>query len=92
MTGVLPVAAAKRDENRMTPLTHQLPHVRASFSLNAMVKVRANDPCEGQPALVDIINLGDMMEHFLSNLKNMKINESSKFEKRRNFWDYWNNN
>lgn len=68
-----PASAAK--ENRMTPLTHQLPHVRASFALNAMIKVRANDPCEGQPALVDIINLGDMMEHFLSNLKNMKSSE-----------------
>lgn len=71
------VAAAK--ENRMTPLTHQLPHVRASFALNAIIKVRANDPCEGQPALVDIINLGDMMEHFLSNLKNMKSTEGRRF-------------
>lgn len=69
------IATAK--ENRMTPLIHQLPHVRASFALNAMIKVRANDPCEGQPALVDIINLGDMMEQFLSNLKNIKVNEGN---------------
>ena len=66
----------KRDElHRMTPQLHNLPHVRASFSLNNIIQVRANDPCEGQPALVDIINLTDLMEHYLTNLKNMKLNE-----------------
>jgi hypothetical protein len=65
----------KRDENRLTPLMHHKAHVRASFSLNGMVKIRANDPCEGQPALVDIINVGDLMDHYLNNLKNMKTSD-----------------
>lgn len=75
--GLIESVMIKRvDENRMTPQLHQLPHVRASFSLNSLIKIRANDPCEGQPALVDILNLSDMMEHYLTNLKNLKINES----------------
>lgn len=66
------VVSVKREsnENRMTPPMHPLPHVRACFSLNGIVKIRANDPCEGQPALVDIINLSDFMEHYLNDLKN----------------------
>jgi hypothetical protein len=65
------LAITKRDDlHRMTPQLHQKPHVRASFSLNGLVQIRANDPCEGQPALVDIINLTDFMEQYLNNIKN----------------------
>lgn len=67
----------KRDEHRMTPQLHQLPHVRASFSLNGIVQIRANDPCEGQPALVDMINLSDLMEQYLNNMKNMNVNDKT---------------
>ncbi len=67
----------KRDENRLTPLMHQLPHVRACFSINSIVQIRANDPCEGQPALVDIVNLSDMMEHYFSNLKIVSNSKNS---------------
>lgn len=61
----------KREENRMTPLLHQLPHARASFGLNCLVHIKPNDPCEGQPALVDLINLNDIIEQFL-NSKRLK--------------------
>jgi hypothetical protein len=64
---------AKRDENRLTPQLHQLPHVRACFSLNSIVQVRANDPCEGQPALVDMYNLSEFLDQYLINPKNIKI-------------------
>ena len=64
----------KREEHRMTPQLHQLPHVRATFALSSIVQIRANDPCEGQPALVDIVNLTDFMEQFVNNLKNLKLN------------------
>ncbi|MFX9054198.1 hypothetical protein ABTN50_19965, partial [Acinetobacter baumannii] len=47
----------------------------ASFSLNGLVQIRANDPCEGQPALVDIISLSDLMEQYLNNLKKNYGNE-----------------
>ncbi len=61
----------KREEviHRMTPQLHQLPHVKGNFSLNSIVQIRANDPCEGQPALVDILNIGDIMEHYLTQTK-----------------------
>jgi hypothetical protein len=65
--------AAKRDENRLTPQLHQLPHVRACFALNSIVQVRANDPCEGQPALVDMYNLSEFLDQYLVNPKSIKI-------------------
>lgn len=55
--------------NRMTPQLHQLPHVRCSFSFNNLIRVRPNDPCDGQPALVDLFNLSDFMDNYLSNVK-----------------------
>ncbi|CAF0711049.1 unnamed protein product [Brachionus calyciflorus] len=55
--------------NRMTPQMHQLPHVRCHFSFNSLIRVRPNDPCDGQPTLVDIFNLSDFMENYLSNVK-----------------------
>lgn len=63
----------KREEiiHRMTPQLHQLPHVKGNFSLNSIVQIRANDPCEGQPALVDILNIGDIMEHYLTDRKSV---------------------
>jgi hypothetical protein len=73
------VSETKSDEmkHRMTPQLHNLPHVRGSFSLSSLVQIRANDPCEGQPALVDIVNLPDLMEHFLTKLKSMRMSETS---------------
>jgi hypothetical protein len=62
----------------MTPQIHQMPHVRASFSLNGLVQIRANDPCEGQPALVDIYSLSDLMEQHVINLKKkIETNEAN---------------
>lgn len=73
---VLPENLIKREEHRMTPQLHQLPHVRATFALNSIVQIRANDPCEGQPALVDIINLTEFTEQYTNNLRSSKINDS----------------
>lgn len=67
----------RESENRMTPQLHQLPHVRAGFSLNGIVQIRANDPCEGQPALVDLINLSDFMENYLNTLKNKPVSKNN---------------
>jgi len=66
----------REEQHRMTPQIHQLPHVRASFSLNGLVQIRANDPCEGQPALVDIINLTDLMEHYLADIKQSRMSKT----------------
>ena len=57
----------------MTPQLHQLPHVRATFAVNCLVQIKANDPCEGQPALVEIISLNDMIDNYLANLKNIAV-------------------
>ena len=67
---------SKRDENRLTPLLHQLPHVKACFSINSIIKIRPNDPCEGQPALVDITNIGDIMENYFSELKTLNLQKN----------------
>jgi hypothetical protein len=70
-------AQLKKDgQNRLTPQLHQAPHVKAIFSLTGLIKIRANDPCEGQPALVDIINLGDLMEQYLNELKKIHLNDN----------------
>ena len=63
---------------RLTPVLHQIPHVRACFSLSGLVQVRANDPCEGQPALVDILSLADMMEHYMSSLRRRSTAKSKR--------------
>ena len=70
---VEPLQTLKRDENRMTPQLHPLPHVRACFSLNSLVQIKANDPCEGQPALVDIFNLTEVVDQYLINPKIVKF-------------------
>jgi hypothetical protein len=57
----------------MTPQLHPLPHVRACFSLNSLVQIKANDPCEGQPALVDIFNLTEVVDQYLINPKIVKF-------------------
>lgn len=62
--------------NRMTPMLHQLPHVRCLFSIDGLVRVRPNDPCDGQPALVDIFSLSDFMENYLSNVKKSAADEN----------------
>lgn len=67
----------QQQQHRLTPQMHQLPHVRASFSINGLVQIRANDPCEGQPALVDIFNLSDIMEQHLTNLRKQSVEERS---------------
>ena len=58
---------------RLTPLFHQRPHTKAIFGLNTMIQIKANDPCEGQPALVEIHNLYDEIEHYLTNDPDYKI-------------------
>jgi hypothetical protein len=68
-----PNIISKRDENRLTPLLHPLPHVKACFSINSIVKIRPNDPCEGQPALVDILNISDIIENYFLNIKTLNI-------------------
>ena len=70
---VEPSQTIKRDENRITPQMHPLPHVRACFSLNSLVQIKANDPCEGQPALVDIFSLAEIVDQYLINPKNVKF-------------------
>ena len=70
---VEPAQIIKRDENRITPQLHPLPHVRACFSLNSLVQIKANDPCEGQPALVDIFSLAEIVDQCLINPKNVKF-------------------
>jgi len=71
----------KSDEmkHRLTPPLYpqNKPHVRGTFSLNNLVQVRPNEPCEGQPALVDILNLTDLMEQYMTKLKNMKTMETN---------------
>ena len=62
--------------NRMTPMLHQLPHVRCLFSIDGIVRVRPNDPCDGQPALVDIFSLSDFMENYLSQVKKSVLEEN----------------
>ncbi len=73
--------ATKSDEikHRLTPPLYpqNKPHVRGTFSLNSLVQVRPNEPCEGQPALVDILNLTDLMEQYITRLKNMKTMETN---------------
>ncbi len=58
---------------RLTPLFHQRPHVKAIFGLNTIIQIQANDPCEGQPALVEIHNLYDIVEDYLNEDVNYKI-------------------
>ena len=53
--------------------------IPACFSLASIIQTRANDPCEGQPALVDMIQLSDVMEQYLLNLKQM--NDKYKLKK-----------
>jgi hypothetical protein len=73
-----PQLVIKREENRMTPQLHPLPHVRACFSLNSLVQIRANDPCEGQPALVDIFSLTEIVDQYLIN-PNLTLSGQVKF-------------
>lgn len=58
---------------RLTPLMHQRPHVKAIFGLNSIIQIKANDPCEGQPALVEIHNLTDLVEDNYNEDPNYKI-------------------
>jgi hypothetical protein len=60
-------------KERLTPLHHKLPHIKATFGLNCVVQVRANDPCQVQPALVDIHNLNDLIEDYLNEDPNYKL-------------------
>ena len=80
MSTLANIKKESESQHRMTPLMHQRPHVRANFSLNGLVQIRANDPCEGQPALVDIINLSDLMEQYLNNLKKSFANEDKSLQ------------
>jgi hypothetical protein len=57
---------AVKESSRMTPQMHQTAHVRASFGLNCIVRVKANDPCEGQPALVELVAINDIVESYLT--------------------------
>ena len=65
------VVEPKRE--RLTPLFHPRPHVKAIFGLNTIIQVKANDPCEGQPALVEIHNLYDLVEDYLTSDPNYKL-------------------
>ena len=58
---------------RLTPFFHQRPHVKAIFGLNTLIQIQPNDPCEGQPALVEIHNLYDIVEDYVNEDINYKI-------------------
>lgn len=60
-------------KERLTPFLYPKPHIKAKFGLNTILKIKANDPCEGQPALVEIHNLYDLIEDYLNNDPNYRL-------------------
>ena len=53
--------------DRQTPMLHNRPHPKAIFAgFNCLLEIKPNDPCEGQPALVEIHNLNDLLDDYLS--------------------------
>ena len=52
--------------HRMTPHKFIIPHARASFGpTGRLLHVLPNSPHDGQPALLEIVDIGELLSHTL---------------------------
>jgi len=50
--------------HRLTPHKFIMAHARASFGpTGRLLHVLPNNPCDGQPALLEIVDIGELLSH-----------------------------
>lgn len=52
----------KHDKNSKILIERSKSHVKASFGLNKLINIKSNNPCDGEPAIVEIHSLNDYLD------------------------------